>query len=410
MPTYIVADGPDVPIGSLCAVATRSGRIHAEVIRVDNDSVTLSPFETGAAVYSGALVQACGDANTTLVGAAFLGRAIDAMGAPLDGGADIPSGPQGSLAGIAIGPLERMSSAEAFETGLRAIDGLLPLAQGQRIGLFAASGAGKTSLMEQIALQALADVTIICLVGERGREVEELWNRSLDAVARRRCILVAATAEQSAAKRVRAAHVALAHAEYWRGQGKHVLLLLDSMTRLAMAMREMGLAAGDPPTVRAYTPGVFAAIPKLVERCGALRDGGAITAIITVLSETDDVDDPVCEIMKSLLDGHIVLSRTLAERGQFPAIDVPRSVSRRAETLMSDAQRRQAVKVVEWLGLQDASRTLVETGLYAKGTNPALDEALARYPAIVRFLKQNRDERAALPATEAALAELVGPA
>jgi flagellum-specific ATP synthase len=198
----------------------------------------------------------------------------------------------------------------------------------------------------------------------------------------------------------------LAQAEYWRGQGKHVLLVLDSITRLAMAMREIGLAAGEPATVRAYTPSVFAAIPKLVERCGALKAGGAITALMTVLSENDDVEDPVCELMKSLLDGHIVLSRELAEQGHFPAIDVPRSISRQAENLVRPAQRQIAFQVLEWLSRYDASRTLIDTGLYVKGSNEAIDRAIERHPHIVKFLRQDRGDRSALMTTSGALSRL----
>jgi flagellum-specific ATP synthase len=338
------------------------------------------------------------------VGAAFLGRGVDALGHPIDGKGPIRADAFSPLEGIALSPLERVSPTKVLETGIRAIDGLLTLGVGQRVGIFAASGVGKTTLMTQLARQVRADVTIICLVGERGREVESIWNHGLDAAARSRATLVAATSDQSAAMRVRSAHFALALAEYWRSVGKHVFLLLDSMTRLAMAMREIGLSAGEPPTVRAYTPNVFAAIPKLIERCGALKSGGAITAIATVLSETDDVDDPVCELMKSLLDGHIVLTRSLAEEGRFPAIDVPRSVSRQAEGLVEGGNRRHALQIQEWLSLYESSRTLIDTGLYVKGANTNLDRAIERRAATLKFLKQGRSECSALSATTIAMA------
>jgi flagellum-specific ATP synthase len=283
----------------------------------------------------------------------------------------------------------------------------LTLGKGQRVGIFAASGVGKTSLMNQIVRQAGADVTILCLVGERGREIEAIWNGGLNADAKARTTLVAATSDQSAALRVRAAHYALALAEYWREQGKHVLLFLDSATRLAMAMREIGLASGEPPTVRAYTPSVFSIIPKMVERCGALRSGGAITAIMTVLSENDEVDDPVCEMMKSLLDGHIVLSRKLAELGQFPAIDIARSISRQASGLVPDAQRRNALQILEWLSVHETARTLIDTGLYAKGHNVDMDTAIARHPRILRFLRQGQAEATPLAAIIPFLAKIV---
>jgi flagellum-specific ATP synthase len=340
------------------------------------------------------------------VGECFLGRAVNALGQPMDGAGPIHATQFAPLHGQAISPLARASLSNMLETGIRTLDGLLTLGRGQRVGIFAASGVGKTSLLTQIARQVEADVTIICLVGERGREVEALWNGGLDDTARAKAILVSATSDQSASLRVRACHYALAQAEYWRSRGKHVLLLLDSVTRLAMAMREIGLAAGEPPTVRAYTPGVFAAIPKIVERCGAVRSEGAITAIMTVLSENDDVEDPVCELMKSLLDGHIVLSRNLAEAGHFPAIDVPRSVSRQADGVVQPQHRRLIFQVLEWLTRYDSARPMVDAGLYVKGSNETIDRALERHPHIVAFLRQDQKDRSAIASTHTALARL----
>ena len=410
LPTHIEADGPAVPLGTLCDVEASSaaGRksFRAEVVRVDRDWIVLSPLEDGFVAQAGALVTARAQSGEVAVGPAFLGRAVDALGRPVDAGPAPRAVQHRPLQAALLSPLERISPPAVLETGVRAIDGLLTLGKGQRVGVFAASGVGKTSLMTQIAQNTQADILIVCLIGERGREVESIWSRSLDERTRARTTLVAATSDQPASMRVRAALYALALAEYWREQGRHVLLLLDSVTRLAMAMREIGLAAGEPPTVRAYTPNVFAAIPKLVERCGALRAGGAITAILTVLSENDEVDDPVCEMMKSLLDGHIVLSRDLAERGHFPAIDVLRSVSRQANDLVVETQRRRALQVLEWLAVQQSSRTLVDAGLYAKGSNEGVDRAIERHPQIVRFLKQGRAECSGLAETAAALTAL----
>jgi flagellum-specific ATP synthase len=408
MPTHIEADGPGMPLGALCSVQARPGspvdECLAEVVRVDRDGIVLSSLESGLSTFAGALITACAHADAVAVGPAFLGRAIDPLGRPWDDIGPIPTQTVfRPLSGPPFSPLERTSPPEILETGIRAIDGLLTLGKGQRVGVFAASGVGKTSLMNQIARQANADITILCLVGERGREIEAIWNNGLDAEAKARSTLVAATSDQSAAMRVRAAHYALALAEYWRDQGKHVLLLLDSATRLAMAMREIGLASGEPPTVRAYTPSVFSIIPKMVERCGALRSGGAITAIMTVLSENDEVDDPVCEMMKSLLDGHIILSRKLAEQGQFPAIDVTRSISRQASGLVPEALRRQAIKILEWLSLHESARALIDTGLYAKGQNADLDMSIARHPKVLRFLRQGQEERTPLATAMSAL-------
>jgi flagellum-specific ATP synthase len=407
--TYVEADGPNVALGTLCTIEARNvsgvDSFEAEVVRVDPDGVVLSPLEQGLPTFSGALVTASPQiGNMVPVGEAFLGRVVDPLGRPIDDMGEPRLVRYAAMSGATAAPLERTSPDQMLETGIRSIDGLLTLAVGQRIGIFAASGVGKTSLMSQLARQIDADITIICLVGERGREVEALWSQGLDAHSRAKTTLVAATSDQTAAMRVRAGQYALTLAEYWRDQGKHVLLLLDSVTRLAMAMREIGLAAGEPPTVRAYTPSVFAAIPKLVERCGALKSGGAITAVMTVLSETDDTDDPICELMKSLLDGHIILSRPLAEQGHFPAIDVLRSVSRQAGDVTPD--RRHAISVLEWMSLYEASRTLVDAGLYVKGSNSATDRAIERRPHIQRFLKQGRNDLTSWSSTLSELSHL----
>lgn len=411
-PTHLEADGPGMPLGAMCLVEARSldgpQAFRAEVVRVDNEHIALMPFEEGLPTWPGALVTACAHGDGVPVGEAFLGRVVDPLARPIDGKGPVLADRFRPLHSQTFSALDRMSPGDILETGVRAIDGLLTLGKGQRVGIFAASGVGKTTLLTQLAKQVQADVTIVCLVGERGREVEALWNHSLDAEARSRATMIAATSDQSAAMRARASHYALALAEHWRAQGKHVLLLLDSITRLAMAMREIGLAAGEPPTVRAYTPSVFAAIPRLVERCGALRSGGSITAIMTVLSETDDVDDPVSEMMKSLLDGHILLSRSLAEQGHFPAIDVPRSISRLAEGLVDDEERRRARQILEWLSLHESSRTLIDAGLYVKGANPKLDGAIDRYPAITRFLKQSSRQHVPIEAARAELVRLAG--
>ena len=410
MPTHIEADGPGVPLGALCAIEVRDGRppVMATVARVDRHAIALVPFEDRPQTFSGARVVAGASEHDVAVGDAFLGRAIDALGRPIDGGAPLRAGARASLKGAATSALDRVSPRERVETGVRAIDTLLPIGRGQRVGIFAASGVGKTSLMTQLAAQADADRCVICLVGERGREVESLWFDGLTEESRAKTVMVAATSDQSAAMRARACDQALALADHWRGAGHHVLLLLDSVTRLAMAMREIGLAAGEPPTVRAYTPSVFAAVPKLVERCGALRGGGAITALITVLSETDDVDDPVSEMMKSLLDGHIILSRPLAEQGHYPAIDVPRSVSRLADALSGADGRAAAQRAASLLSAYESARIMIDAGVYAAGANPEVDEAIARRPALQAFLRQRPDERTPHAEAAATLGKIVG--
>lgn len=414
LPTFVEADGPAVAPGTLCRIeAERRGEapseaLLAEVVSVERDTVKLAPLETGAPTFWGARVTACLSSHQEGVGDAYLGRAIDPLGRPLDKAGPLRATAWRPSSGQPPPALDRATPRQVLVTGVRAIDGLLSLGQGQRIGVFAASGVGKTSLMNQLVRDVDADRCIVCLVGERGREVEALWNDVLTPQTKARTVLVAATSDQPAALRARAADRAMSLAEHWCAQGQHVLLFLDSVTRLAMALRETGLAAGEPPTVRAYTPGVFAAIPRLVERCGALKDGGSITAIMTVLSETDDVDDPICEMMKSLLDGHIVLSRALAEQGHFPAIDIPRSISRLASGLMSASHRKDAQAAVERLSTYETSRTLIESGLYAAGSSREIDRALADRPALLAFLRQGQAERADFAASRDGLAKAIG--
>lgn len=413
LPTYIEADGPGAPRGAICTVETRGasgelGLALAEVASVNVDAIVLTPFDPVLPTFPGARVAAWRQADQAPVGDPFLGRVVDAFGRSLDGRPAIRASQFGSLSGEPTGPLARAATGQILETGVRAIDALLTLAQGQRVGVFAPAGVGKTSLLTQLARQIEADRAVICLVGERGREVEALWS-SLPEATRARTVLVAATSDQAAAMRTRAGSYAIALAEHWRDQGHHVLFLLDSATRLAMALRETGLAAGEPPTVRAYTPGVFAAIPRLVERCGALKAGGAISAVFTVLSETEEVDDPISEMMKSILDGHLVLSRKLAEQGHFPAIDVPRSVSRLAREVVGQEGRAIAEAALTLLSVYEHARTLIETGVYLSGASADIDAAVSARPALTAFLRQSAEDR--VPALDAfqALAEVSGP-
>jgi flagellum-specific ATP synthase len=411
LPTHVEADGPFVPLGALCRIGDRPDRTTlAQVAAVHEGKVVLVPFDSGIATSSGARVEACSRPLTVDVGEAFLGRAVDALGRPIDGGDDIVGADSVPLHRPPSAPLQRLSPTVPLDTGIRAIDTLLTLGKGQRVGLFAASGVGKTSLMTQVVQQADFDRCVICLVGERGREVQSLWSETLHARARERAILVAATSDQSAAMRVRACDYALALAEHWRAQGHHVLLLIDSMTRLAMALREIGLAAGEPPTVRAYTPSVFSTIPKIVERCGALKGAGSVTAIMTVLCETDDTDDPIAEMMKSLIDGHIILSRALAERAHFPPIDVPRSVSRLAPTLVPRDERRRAERAIGHLSTLEAARLMIEAGAYISGSNAEIDAALAARGTLTKFLRQAMNERTSRLDAHAALSAALGDA
>ncbi len=401
MPSWLEADGPNLPVGSLCRILGGANKTVtlAQVLRVDGNGTALAPLSNCHDLVVGARVEALGNHAELPVGTAFLGRAIDALGEPIDGGSSILASETYPLNPDPPSPLDRASDGQLLETGIRAIDGFHPLSKGQRIGVFAASGVGKTSLLSQLLRQVDADICICCLVGERGREVEASWSRDFDGAARKRSIMVAATSDQAAALRVRAVHQAVALARFFQSQGRHVLLLVDSVTRYAMALREMGLAAGEPPTVRAYTPNVFSAVPRMVEQAGALKNGGSISAVMTILSETDDVDDPLSELMKSLLDGHIILSRSLAERGHFPAIDPLKSVSRNADLLMSNRHADTVRAAQALLECYERSRTMIETGLYSAGSNSDVDAAIAAYPKLEALLKQNRDERTVLDET-----------
>lgn len=404
-PVHIVAQGPMTNLGDLCEIEISSYHrgerrtILAEVAGVEDDHVVLIPIESSAAIEPDARVIALSDRGLAGVGDCYAGRAIDALGRPIDGGPALTPEHYLPLEGEVLAPMERQDFNVQVETGVRTLDALLPIARGQRLGIFSASGVGKTSLMLQLAKQIECDYCILALVGERGREVEALWSELAQSANAKRIACVAATSDLSPALRARAVYQALCLAEYWRGQGKHVVLFVDSATRFAMAQRDIGLAAGAPPTLRAYTPNVFAALPRIVERCGGARSGGAITAIMTVLSETDDVDDPIVEVMKSLLDGHILLSRQLAEQGCFPAIDVLRSISRQSERLMTAAHARAARQALQTLSVFDEARLLIESGLYKAGANKILDEAIKRRDGLVDFMRQNPQQRSPLSQT-----------
>jgi flagellum-specific ATP synthase len=404
---YLEASGPACTVGDICAVESDGAPFLAEVATADETGLILVPLELGRSARPRARVYSSPMGDMSPVGAAFSGRAIDALARSIDGRGPMDASHSAPLAGAVPRPLDRIAPAEPVATGIRALDGLLPLARGQRIGIFAASGVGKTSLVEQLVGQIECDRCVLCLVGERGREVEGIWN----VLSRRddadRFTLVAATSDESAALRVRSVNSALCLAEYWRDQGEHVVLVIDSVTRLAMALREIGLSAGEPPTVRAYTPNVFAALPRLVERCGAIRTGGAITSIMTVLSETDEVDDPVVEVMKSLLDGHIVLSRKLAERGHFPAIDVPRSISRQAPRIMSPAHAAAARDAAALLGTWEEARLLIESGMYSRGASAAIDRSIDLRDRLMGFLQQQQNEDVGFATTVGMLQSLV---
>jgi flagellum-specific ATP synthase len=391
---WILATGPSARVGAFCNIenprAAGGAQLVAEVVSVDAGGLRMVPLGPADSLIRGAKVTLAGNGPPVPDLSDVANRAIDALGRKIDAGVPVPIRPRRPHGARRLTPLDRVSPSRRLHTGIRAIDGLLPLAQGQKIGIFAPSGAGKSSLLEQICAQAECDHLIFCLVGERGREVEQAWRLLASGGNTRLSTLVAAAADESPSMRVRAFELAISLAEQGRHEGKHVLLLVDSVTRVAMALRELGIAAGDPPAARGYTANAFSHIPRQVERCGAARAGGAITAVMSVLSETDDVDDPIVEMMKSILDGHIVLSRSLAERRHFPAIDIARSVSRLADTVSTSQQGAHAAAIYRLHATYEEARGMIESGIYASGANAEIDRAIAARQPIEQFLRQER--------------------
>jgi flagellum-specific ATP synthase len=387
----IEAAGPDASIGEVCEIlpAGAQGKMLAEVVGFRPGRVVLMPYGEPRGIACGNEVVATGRHAEIAVGDALLGRVIGAFGEPLDGRAP-PCGTQRrSLHAAPLNPLRRPPIASLLETGVRAIDCLLPLGRGQRMGIFAGSGVGKSTLLGMLARDVKADVNVIALIGERGREVRDFTEKHLGTEGLKRSVVVVATSDQPALARVRAAHAATTIAEYFRDQGKQVFLMMDSLTRFAMARREIGLAAGEPPTVRGYTPSVFTDIPALCERCGTVDSGGAITALYTVLVEGDDFNEPVSDLVRATLDGHIMLSRALAHEGHFPAIDPLQSISRLATDLTSQAEKQLMAAIIDMLSVHDRNRQMVEMGAYRAGSNPALDRALRIMPALRTVLRQS---------------------
>lgn len=396
----IEADGPRCRVGDMCAIlpaadgfATEhelagSQAVLAEVVAVHAGQVTLMPYGPLQGLAAGATVVALESQSDVAVGPQLLGRVIDAFGRPLDGQPAPATTARRPLRSGPVNPMHRPRIGRVLETGIRAIDGLLTLGQGQRVGIFSGSGVGKSTLLGMIARHVQADVNVIALIGERGREVREFIEKQLDGPGLARSVVVVATADQPALARLRAAHAAVAIAESFRDEGRQVVLTMDSVTRFAMARREVGLSAGEPPTARGYTPSVFAELPELCERCGTAASGGSITALLTVLVEGDDLNEPVSDALRAILDGHIVLSRQIAHQGQYPAIDVLKSASRLLPDLASAAQRDAASRAVQLLALLDRNQQMVELGAYEAGSNPQLDAALKVREPLLAWLRQ----------------------
>lgn len=399
----LVVEGfcPYASIGSLCQITALQGgpEVFAEIVGFRDNKALLMPLGDLRGLGPGSLIRVIRDRATVKVGANLLGRIIDAMEEPHDG-VPIPAlTEEMPLYALPPGPMQRQNITETLDLGIRAINGLITCGMGQRMGIMAGSGIGKSVLLGMMARYAKADINVIALIGERGREVREFIERDLGKEGLARSVIVVVTSDQSPLLRMRGAFVATAIAEYFCRQGKHVLLMMDSVTRFAMAMREIGLAIGEPPTTKGYTPSVFATLPKLLERAGRYRGQGSITGLYTVLVDGDDMTEPVADSVRSILDGHIVLSRAIAARNHYPAIDILNSTSRVMRDIISPRHLELAGKARNVLATYSEAEDLINIGAYAKGSNPKIDYAISKIEAINLFLRQNFDETSSLKQT-----------
>lgn len=393
--TIIKASVADVKIGELCILTTPSAPdLMAEVVGVTENAALLTPIGDISGVATNTQVAPLGKVLQVPVGQSLLGRVLDGLGNPLDAKAKGPLVPEMHYPVHADppDPMQRKIIDKPISLGLRVFDGILTCGEGQRLGLFGAAGVGKSVLLASLAKNANVDVSVMALIGERGREVREFIQNDLGPDGLARSVVVVATSDRSSMERLKAAYTATAIAEYFRDQGKKVLLMLDSVTRFARAQREIGLAAGEPPTRRGFPPSVFSTLPKLLERAG-MSDKGSITAIYTVLVEGDDMTEPVADETRSILDGHIILSRKLAGANHYPAIDVLKSVSRVMNAVVTDAHLQNASRLRELMSKYQDVELLVKIGEYQKGSDPATDEAIAKIDAVNAFLKQGIHEK-----------------
>jgi flagellum-specific ATP synthase len=403
--TVVEASGIVVQLGSICWIDIEPGlSISAEVVGFRDGRITLVPFGDLAGVRPGSIVRVREEQFRVPVGPGVLGRVLDGFGRPIDDRGPLVAA-QRVVGATPPSPLDRARIRESLSTGVRALDALVTTGRGQRLGIFAGSGVGKSTLLAMIARHASSEVNVIALIGERGREVREFIDEQLGPEGLARSVVIVATSDQPALLRIKAAEVATSIAEAFRDEGKHVLFLMDSVTRLAMAQREIGLGAGEPPALRGYPPSVFSYLPKLLERTGS-ADPGTITGFYTVLVEGDDMNEPIADTVRSILDGHIVLSRSLAERNHYPAIDVLASVSRVMPGIVSPEHLAWAGAVRAALADYAGARDLIEVGAYAPGSSPAIDVAIASRDSLETFLCQTPDEVSTVATAGAALAGL----
>ncbi|MGC3960782.1 MAG: FliI/YscN family ATPase [Verrucomicrobiota bacterium] len=385
----IESEGPLCAVGEVCRIesARHDGSTLAEVVGFRNHHVLLMPLGEVHGIHPGSEVIALGAPLKVPVGNALMGRVIDSLGQPLDGLGPLNAERQVSTNFLPPHPLKRQRIKQVFQTGVKAIDTFIPCGRGQRLGIFAGSGVGKSTLLGMIASRAESDVNVIALIGERGREVREFLEKDLDEAGRKKSVIVVATSNEPALARLKGAFAAMAIAEHFRDQGKNVMLMMDSVTRFAMAQREIGLAVGEPPATRGYTPSVFALLPQLLERAGA-GEVGSITGLFTTLVEQDDMNDPIADAVRSILDGHIVLTRELATQNHYPAIEILDSVSRLSRDLCSQDQMELAGHAREALSLYRRNQDLISIGAYPAGSNAAIDLAIRLNTPLKNFLRQ----------------------
>ncbi len=404
------ARGIMAPLGALCEIEGNSGnKISAEVVGFNDQTLFLMPFTEPIGIGPGAAVRVLANSSEARLGDALLGRVIDAFGQPLDGG-PVPDCPDKlALLGLPLNPMERGPINQILDVGVKAINGLLTMGRGQRIGLIAGSGVGKSSLLGMITRFTKADVVVIGLIGERGREVQAFINEVLGPEGRAKSIVIAAPANVSPVMRLKATHLTHVIAEYFRDQGKNVLMLMDSLTRVAHAQREIGLAIGEPPTAKGYPPSVFALLPNLIERTGVGRHGyGAITAIYTVLAEGDDAQDPIVDIARASLDGQVMLSRKLADAAHYPAIDLNGSISRVMQDLLPADELKLANRVRRLWSLYQQNQDLISVGAYEMGSNPEIDQAIALRTQLEAFLVQDMHAEVDHATTRQNIRQLLG--
>ncbi|MEW6427005.1 MAG: FliI/YscN family ATPase [Thermodesulfobacteriota bacterium] len=404
----VEGNGPALPVGSLCAIDAHRGsvKVPAEVVGFRRDRVLLMPLGEMRGIEPGSSISLVEQQAAVPVGNGLLGRVLDGHGRPMDGKGPLDHAALYPLYAEPLNPMTRERILQPVDVGVRAINGLLTLGKGQRIGILAGSGVGKSTLLGMIARHTAADVSVIALIGERGRELRDFIERDLGPEGLARSVVVVATSDQPPLVRMRGAYLAMAIAEYFRDQRRDVILMMDSVTRYAMASREVGLAIGEPPTSRGYTPSVFSQLPRLLERAGACRDSGSITGIYTVLVEGDDFNEPIADAVRSIVDGHILLSRDLASRGHYPAIEILGSISRCMPDVVEKQQLQFSRRFLEVLAEYRRSEDLINIGAYAKGSNKKIDFAISMIDRLNVFLQQDIEQRADFQSSRSALAGL----